>query len=370
MNVGVVYVYDASRRDLRGRREQLEDQLTASGLIEAWAIRETPSRNQLLLSVAADKTGLPSQTSVSLIDLRVETGDLEQRGFKICETIVRHPTLSAATRPLIWADEHTAANLRGAERVGAVAIIDDAWVDSGDGQPLAEVLEWASRYPASPARAVGGVTHAFSPDHSSLVQEARERDGQFERWFGFPPRRLHYALLWGMADAVELKFLLGYVTEAGYAVTERAARRELERLQVAMSPQVEALERPEPARAEIARRFLAEMSPPEPSPLPDLSWPSLGHVRELLFSRTDVVSWAYLAPGAEQLLHRFFVTLALPEKATVAQRHKGIREAIVRVADAIGQPESSVHELARTSAHAISDAFNDWRDHGPPEPLQ
>lgn len=369
MDVRVAYVYDASLSDLRNRREQLEDQLAAAGLTQRWGIRETPSRNQLLLSLNADCSDKPRRASVSLIDLRAESGDLDQRGFKVCETIVRHPALCKVTRPVIWTDENTAANLRQAERVGAVAILDEEWAHRREGQPLAEVLDWVADQPSSPGEAVGAATRAFPPDSGSLIEEARTRDERFQRWFGFPPRKLHFALLWGMADAVELKFLRRYLTEAKYAKSERMVKRELERLQRAMSSQVETLDRPEPARAEIARRFLAEATPPEPPLLADLSWPSLDGVRELLYSRPDIVGWAYLAPGAEQLLKRFFNHVGATDHMAVEDRHAAINAAAVRVAAAMSRPEPIIHALLRSSTHAVNDAFCDWRDYGPPTRL-
>ncbi len=107
----VVYLYDANPIDLRGRFAQLRSQLAEASADTGWEIRPTSSRNSLLVSLAAGGREPGKRPSASLIDLRAETGDLDQLGFRICETITRHPALSRSTRPLVWTDVHTAANL-------------------------------------------------------------------------------------------------------------------------------------------------------------------------------------------------------------------------------------------------------------------
>jgi hypothetical protein len=147
--------------------------------------------------------------SVTLIDLRAETGDLEQIGFKVCDRITRHPSLRRATRPVIWSDIHTAANLQYAHGVGAAAVIDDEWVDSGRDVPLVDVLRWARAQPTG-RHVVARMPRVFPKDSSSVESEEQERRARFERWFGYSPGDLEVelALLWGMAEAVELKLLL------------------------------------------------------------------------------------------------------------------------------------------------------------------
>jgi hypothetical protein len=51
---GLVYLYDASPIDVRDRRVLLEDQLRRAGVLDDWAVRATPSRNALLMSLYAD----------------------------------------------------------------------------------------------------------------------------------------------------------------------------------------------------------------------------------------------------------------------------------------------------------------------------
>lgn len=361
-----LYLHDADPAELRGRRVQLTEQLGEAGLADAWEVMATPSRNSLLTSIAADAS--EGRRSVSLIDLRAETGDLDQLGFRICEAIVRHRALNGSTIPIVWAETHTAANLGLARTVGAVAIVDDAWVDTGGGSPLGEVLAWAAAQPSSPAEAVGADTRVFAAGTSTVTDEHARRDRLFERWFGFAPRQLHYSILWGMADAVELSFLDRYMAAAGLAGSERVARRERERLQAAMGPQVEALEGPNPARAEIARRFLAEAAPAEPPRLPELSWPMMDHVRDLVASDADAVRWSFASTAAMAGLRAFLHRLE-PRRLG---RRQGASEAHAEIEEALGEMRApaGTRELVRSAAHAIDDAYRDWRDHGPPVPMR
>ncbi|MGH2884400.1 MAG: hypothetical protein ACRDPA_17180 [Solirubrobacteraceae bacterium] len=199
----LVYLYDASPIDVRDRRVLLADQLRQAGVLDEWEVRATPSRNALLVSLYADAAQRPARASVTLIDLRAETGDLEQIGFKVCDRIVRHPSLRRATRPVIWSDIHTAANLQYAGGVGAVAVVDDEWVDSETDAPLVDVLRWVWAQPTE-RHANPRAPRVFPKDSSSLQAEERHRRERFERWFGYPPNDLdlEFALLWGMAEAV------------------------------------------------------------------------------------------------------------------------------------------------------------------------
>jgi len=106
---GLVYLYDASPINVRDRRVLLEDQLRRVGMLDDWEVRATPSRNALLVSLYADAAGRPARASVTLIDLRAETGDLEQIGFKVCDRITRHPSLRRATRPGVAAERKAIA---------------------------------------------------------------------------------------------------------------------------------------------------------------------------------------------------------------------------------------------------------------------
>lgn len=187
----LVYLYDASPINVRDRRVLLKDQLRRVGVLDEWEVRATPSRNALLMSLYADAAQRPARTSVTLLDLRAETGDLEQVGFKVCDRITRHPSLRRATRPVIWSDVHTAANLQYARGVGAVAVVDDEWVDSGDDAPdapqapLVDVLRGAWAQPAE-RHAHARAPRVFPKDSSSVEAEERDRRERFERWFGYP----------------------------------------------------------------------------------------------------------------------------------------------------------------------------------------
>ena len=365
---GLVYLYDASPIDVRDRRVLLEDQLRRAGVLDDWEVRATPSRNALLTSLYADAAQRPARLSVTLIDLRAETGDLEQIGFKVCDRITRHPSLRRATRPVIWSDIHTAANLQYARGVGAAAVIDDEWVDSGRDVPLVDVLRWAWAQPTG-RHVVARTPRVFPKDSSSVESEEQERRARFERWFGYSPSDLEveFALLWGMAEAVELKLLLAAVTEAGLARSERAARRRLEQLQAAMAPEVEALDSPDTARAELARRFLAESAPPEPPRLQELTWPKPDHVADVMSAHPNLREWAFLVGEEPALLDRFLKHYEPPLPHTGAGlRHEAIEDALKKVARANGAPFARVHESVRRAMCAVEDAFCDWRDYGEP----
>jgi len=366
---GLVYLYDASPINVRDRRVLLEDQLRRAGVLDEWEVRATPSRNSLLVSLYADAAERPTRASVTLIDLRAETGDLEQIGFKVCDRITRHPSLRRATRPVIWSDVHTAANLHYARGVGAVAVVDDEWVDRGSDTPLVDVLRWA--WTQSTERHVTvRAPRVFPKDSSSVEAEERERSERFERWFGYRPGDLDFALLWGMAEAVELKLLVVSVTEAGLARSERAARRRLEHLQAAMAPDVEALDNPETARAEIARRFLAESAPPEPPRFGELTWPKPQRVAELISAHPELREWAFLVGEELALLHRFLdVYEPPPPHAGAGVRHEAIEDAVQKLARVNGAPFARLHESIRRAMCAVEDAFCDWRDHGEPAVL-
>ncbi|MBV8998171.1 MAG: hypothetical protein JO304_03865, partial [Solirubrobacterales bacterium] len=275
------------------------------------------------------------------------------------------------TRPVIWSDIHTAANLQYARGVGAVAVIDDEWVDSGSDAPLVDVLRWAWAQPAE-RHAHPRTPRVFPKDSSSVEAEERERRERFERWFGFPPSDLdlEFALLWGMAEAVELKLLLASVTEAGLARSERAARRRLEQLQAAMAPDVEALDNPETARSEIARRFLAESAPPEPPRFDELTWPKPQRIADLITTHPKLREWAFLVGEERALLDRFLDLYEPPlPHAGAGVRHEAIEDALKKLAQANGATFARVHESVHRAIWAVEDAFCDWRDYGEPPVL-
>ncbi|HTX08830.1 MAG TPA: hypothetical protein VME22_09475 [Solirubrobacteraceae bacterium] len=365
----LVYLYDASPINVRDRRVLLQEQLRRAGVLDDWEVRATPSRNALLVSLYADAAQRPRRASVTLIDLRAETGDLEQIGFKVCDRLTRHPSLRRVTRPVIWSDVHTAANLQYARGVGAVAIVDDEWVDSGGADaPLVDVLRWSWAQPAE-RHAHARAPRVFPRDSSSVEAEERERRERFERWFGYPPSdlNLEFALLWGMAEAVELKLLLTSVTEAGLARSERAARRRLEQLQAAMAPDVEALDSPETARAEIARRFLAESAPPEPPRFDELTWPKPQRIAELLTAHPQLREWAFLVGEEPALLERFLdLYEPPPPHAGAGVRHEALEGALKQLARVRGATFARVHESVHRAIWAVEDAFSDWRNYGDP----
>jgi hypothetical protein len=173
-----------------------------------------------------------------------------------------------------------------------------------------------------------------------------------------------------MAEAVELKLLLASVTEAGLAPSERAARRRLEQLQAAMAPDVDALDSPETSRSEIARRFLAESTLPEPPRFDELTWPKPQHVADVIRAQPQLREWAFLAGEEPALLDRFLdVYETPPPHAGAGVRHEAIEGALTELARANGATFTRVHESVRRAMCAVEDAFCDWRDYGAPTVL-
>ena len=86
-----VRMFDANRHDLRGRVSQLR----TAGRERGWDVWPTPSRNALLARYG-------EETTLALIDCRAESGDLDQIGFRIVETIARHDQLWKRTVPVLW----------------------------------------------------------------------------------------------------------------------------------------------------------------------------------------------------------------------------------------------------------------------------
>lgn len=354
-----VYVFDGSEADLRGRMSQIE----AARLGTRWEVVATPSRNQLLDWIERDATASPKRRSAALIDYRTESGDIEQLGFRMIESIRRHAYLWKATRPVIWVDHLTSANVQYAHAVAAEAVIDDAWVDRDPRSALAQVFEWCSARPAAPYPRVTAPTKVFSDAASARGQQQIERrDAVFRRSFGFAPDELDYLILWGMAQAVELQFLDRYCAGQGWAASERAARKARERLQEAMRGEREELDRPEPSNAELARRFLAEAVPGCPDPLSELSWPPFSQVRRLRHDPA-ILHAAFLEPGAETLLDHFLGVLA-GAGDSASSRYESIERALRQVCSDRAAPIALVHGIVHRSCHALSDAFDDRRRFG------
>lgn len=126
------------------------------------------------------------------------------------------------------------------------------------------------------------------------------------------------------------------VTEAGLARSEgAAARRWLENLQAAMAPDVEALDNPETARAEMARRLLAESIPPEPPRFVELAWPKPRHVADVIRAHPKLREWAFLVGEKPTLLDRFLAQYKPPPPhAGAAARHEAIDGALEQLARA------------------------------------
>lgn len=356
----LLYIQDADPGSIAARIAKITDEWADHGITD-WELRATQSRNALLLALAADAES--GRQSVALVDLRSETGDIEQVGFRIVETIRRHPDLARVCRPVVCTEEMTAANARYADSVGAFAIIDTTWAYEQAGPTLTDAFEWALSQPAGELRLHRRRAMLLPAEGADEEDEERDQAAQFRAWFGFAPSDLHLALLWGMANAVELEFLKGYLAQAGLAVSPRAAKRQLERLQQAMASEVEAMDRPETARAEIARRFLAEVVPPQPDPLPELNWPMLKHVRSIWGSEREIVRRAFLEPGAGGVLEAFFDALVVPAGGASA-RHAAISEAIERAAVRRDLPIATTAAIAHRALHSLDDAWADHRLHG------
>lgn len=342
-------------------------QIRAAGLDAVWDVRETSSRNQLLKWIDRDACSSPKLQSVALIDHRSESGDLEQLGFRIVESIRRHAYLWKATRPVIWVDHLSGEHEGYARSVAADAVLDDAWVDRDPGTALAQVVEWCRSRPVAPYPS--GSPRVFTEAAATVDQEIERRDARFRRSFGFAPDELDYMMLWGMAGAVELQFLDRHCAELGYAVSERAARKARENLQRAMRAEREELDRAEPTNAELARWFLADALAGAPDPLAYLSWPTFSQIRDLR-RRPPVLRAAFLEPGAEAVLDRFFAALSAAETSrstgstgasNSSRRLELIEEVLSAVAGDLGVPFLRVHGLVHRSCHALSDAYDDWR---------
>lgn len=358
----IIDIHHAEPAELRQRRRDLEDQFEGRDGIEIVA---NSSRNAFLAGIANRER---NERSIALIDLRSETGDIEHSGLRIVQTIRRNPAIASRTIPVIWTDHVSNSNVAAAREVGAAAMISDAWVDEAEAHALSGAIDRVAAitdsdgFIAFPPRATTG----------SLVEDPDDaaRAEAFERWFGFGAKEIHFHLLWGMANAVELEFLKEYVAEMGIASSTSAAKGQLERLQLAIRPDIEALDRPESGNPEVARRFLAELMPPDFDPLPELNWPRLATVQSLLLENSDAVEFAYLSPDALAML-RLFLSERRPVDVT-RQRAKGseiylaIEDAVDEVAKRFGSPTAVAFNTIHHAAHSIDDAYWDLRRYGAP----
>lgn len=359
----IIDLHHAEPAELRQRRRDLEEQFEGRAKI---ALRATSSRNAFLAGIASRKS---DERSIALIDLRSETGDIEHSGLRIVQSIRNNPELASRTIPVIWTDHVSNSNVAATRDVGASAIISDAWVDEAKAHELAGAIDRVlssddpDGFLAFPPRATAGRT-VHDPD-DAIRTEA------FERWFGFGAKDIHFHLLWGMANAVELEFLKEYLAEMGIATSTSAAKGQLERLQAAIRPDIEALDRPESGNPEVARRFLAELMPPDFDPLPELNWPRLATVQTLILEDSQAVDFAFLTDEALAML-RLFLSERRPVDVT-QQRAKGseiylaIEDAVDEVAKRFGSPTAVTFNTIHHAAHSIDDANWDLRRYGVPE---
>ncbi len=217
--------------------------------------------------------------------------------FRAFEAIRRHDYLWKATHPALWVDHLRTTTVRYARAIAADAVVDDAWVDREPGPALSRVFEECWQRPPRAHRSALGSPAVFTDAVCDAADEAAQRDARFRRSFGFAPDELDFAILWGIAGAVEHQFLDRYCAEQGWAVSTRSARKARERLQQALRSEREELDRAEPANAEIAPRFPSDVLPGEPDPLAELSWPGIARVRALRYD-AQTLRLAFLEPGA------------------------------------------------------------------------
>lgn len=362
-NPMIIDLHHAEPAELRQRRRDLEDQFEGREGIEIVA---NSSRNAFLAGIANRES---DERSIALIDLRSETGDIEHSGLRIIQTIRRNPAIASRTVPVIWTDHVSNSNVAATREVGAAAMISDAWVDEAKAHELSGAIDRVAAttdtdgFLAFPPRATTG----------SLVEDPDDaaRAEAFERWFGFGAKEIHFHLLWGMANAVELEFLKEYLAEVGIASSTPAAKGQLERLQLAIRPDIEALDRPESGNPEVARRFLAELMPPDFDPLPELNWPRLATVQTLLLEDPIVVENAFLTDETVAMLELFLserrpvdVTQKRPKGSEI---YLAIEDAVDAVAKAFGQPSAVTFNTIHHAAHSIDDAYWDLRRHGTPD---
>lgn len=356
----LVDIHHAAPSELRQRVMDVRECHHPGSVAEIFA---TGSRNELLARIAARPIG--AAPSVSLVDLRLETGDIEQVGLRIVETIRRHPSLSARTRPLVWTEHITSANVSNALAHGAYGLISDAWVDLDSEGELVEALDWAAGLENAPIESCDTLM-AWPPITLNPEAELIARDASFVRWFDFEPNEVHYHLLWGMANAIELEFLKEYLVRNEIAPTKTYAKKNLERLQSCMTPQVEAMDRPEPARAELARRFLAEQIPPQPDPLDEISWPKIDHVADIWHDDEVAVKLAFLDQLASKLLPQFLFALE-PSAGGGAVQYEAISHAVKHVAETNSLTEAHTHGVLHRATHNLDDSWRDIREHGVPK---
>ena len=357
----IIHLHHAEPRELRQRVRDVRDGFDGRPEIE---IVSTPSRNELLMTISDSP---PGSDAVALIDLRSETGDIEQSGLRIAKSISTNPHLCERVVAAIWTDHISNSNAIGAAASGARALISDAWVDEAPGNVLAGAIE---RVLSSKP----GDFYAFPPrptiDPWDGDPDDAVRAQAFERWFGFTPRAIHFHLLWGLANSVELEFLKEHLAEIEVAGTPSAAKGQLGRLQDNMRGDIEALDRPESGNAEIARRFLAEMIPPDLDPISELNWPRLSTIQEALLENDDAIRYSFVDDASLEMLRVFLRELTVPPggsgRLRGSEMYKAIDDAVAKVARLTDTPEAVAFNSIHLAAHSIDDARWDLRRFGPP----
>lgn len=357
----IIDLHHCEQNELRHREQDLREQFAGRDDVEIFA---SCSRNEFLHRIASRNDG---GRSIALIDLRSETGDIEQSGLRIARTIVGNRALSMRTVPAVWTEHVSNSNVIEVRECGASGLISDFWVDEAGKHVLPAAIDRIRS-------AKAGDYFVFPPRETSprlpVDPEDEIRAEAFERWFGFAPSELHFHLLWGTANAIELELLKEYVAEIGVASSPSAAKRQLERLQAAMRADIDALDRPESGNPEVARRFLAELMPPDFDPLPELNWPRLSTIQELLLSEPEVVSFAYLDDESLAMLELFLRERRTPQsterKAKGSEVYKAIEDAVSIVATTFQTPEAVAFNIVHHAAHSIDDAYWDIRRHGNP----
>lgn len=357
----IIDVHHSEKNELRHREQDLQEQFAGRDDVEIFA---SCSRNEFLHRIASRNDG---GRSIALIDLRSETGDIEQSGLRIAQTIVRNRQLSMRTVAAVWTEHVSDSNVVEVRKCGASGLISDYWVDEANEHVLPDAIDRIRS-----ARA--GDYLVFPPRETShrdpVDPEDQIRAEAFERWFGFAPSELHFHLLWGIANAIELELLKEYVAEIGIASSTSAAKRQLEKLQSAMRVDIDALDRPESGNPEVARRFLAELMPPDFDPLPELNWPRLSTIQELLMSEPEVISFAYLDDESLAMLKLFLRERRTPRatdrRAKGSEVYKAIEDAVSVVAATFEEPEAVAFNTVHHAAHSIDDAYWDIRRHGNP----
>lgn len=111
--------------------------------------------------------------------------------------------------------------------------------------------------------------------------------------------------------------------------------------------------------------------PPDFDPLPELNWPRLSTIQELLIDDGDAVRFSFVDDQTLEMLRLFLRERRLP--GTVPTRPKGseiygaIEDAVRIVAKTYDIPEAIAFNSIHLAAHNLDDAHWDLRRHGAPQ---